>query len=208
MTIIPDVVKLEQAFNAGASLLSDSLKPVKESVVSMLQLQTDNRDHDSKISIDIENVSRFSDNEHEHSAGSDNKYPAPSTPQLKQGARLLDDGDCQEQTHCLTEKESGEHEEESKSVETTCENLNSEGTTPQPRKSEMTLRKEEEELANGSKSESDVSLHHDDGKPLDNIDDGTASPKKAVVLSDSCEVKPNKKNSKKMKVWLLCDCQL
>ncbi len=54
------------------------------------------------------------ENDNEHSAGSD-KYPAPSTPQLKQGARLLDDGDCHDQTNCSTEKENGEQDGESKS---------------------------------------------------------------------------------------------
>ncbi|KAL5064183.1 hypothetical protein RYX36_025920 [Vicia faba] len=106
---------VHKAFNAGANVLSESLKPVKESVVSILQLQTDNGQHDSRALVELENVSRFSDNEH---------YPAPSTPQLKQVERLLDDGDCQEQTNCSTEKQSGEHDGESKSVETICENFN------------------------------------------------------------------------------------
>ncbi|CAK8562624.1 unnamed protein product [Lathyrus sativus] len=110
---------VHKAFNAGVSVLSESLKPVKESVVSILQLQTDNEQHESRASVELEKESRFSDNDPEH-------YPAPSTPQLKQVERLLDDGDCQEQTNCSTEKESGEHDGESKFVETTCENLNAE----------------------------------------------------------------------------------
>ncbi|KHN21028.1 Two-component response regulator-like APRR2 [Glycine soja] len=134
---------VHKAFNARASILSESLKPVKESVVSMLQLQTDDEQHESRVSRDIEKVSRFVDNDHELSSGND-KYPAPSTPQLRQGTRLLDDGDCQEQTNCSTGKESGEHEGESKSVETTCGNLNAE-STPQQRKSEITLVREEVE---------------------------------------------------------------
>ncbi|XP_020206071.1 two-component response regulator-like APRR2 isoform X2 [Cajanus cajan] len=115
---------VHKAFSAGASVLCESLKPVKESVVSMLQLKTDNEQHESGVSIDIEKVYRFTDNDHEQSPGND-KYPAPSTPQLRQGTRLLDDGDCQEQTNCSTEKESGENDGESKSVETTCGNLES-----------------------------------------------------------------------------------
>ncbi|XP_058764969.1 two-component response regulator-like APRR2 isoform X2 [Vicia villosa] len=110
---------VHKAFNAGASVKSESLKPVKESVVSILQLQTDNEQHESSASVELEKVSGFSDNDPEH-------YPAPSTPQLKQLERLLDDGDCQEQTNCSMDKESGEHDGESKSVETTCENLNAE----------------------------------------------------------------------------------
>lgn len=190
---------VHKAFNAGATVLPASLKPIKESVVSMLQLQTD-KEQQSKISIDMEEVLRFSENDHELSSGSDNKYPAPSTPQLKQGARLLDDGDCHEQTHCLAEKESGEPDGETISVETTFGNSNSEGATPQPSKPETTLVKKEEDFANGSKSESDVSTHIHDGNFVSSNDDSTPSPKKVGVLSDACEITANKKKSKKMKV--------
>ncbi|XP_054824678.1 two-component response regulator-like APRR2 isoform X2 [Prosopis cineraria] len=191
---------VHKAFNAGETVLSESLKPVKESVVSMLQLQRDNKEHQSKITIDLEKISRYSENDNELSAGSDNKYPAPSTPQLKQGARLLDDGDCHEQTHCLTGKESGELDGETKSVETTCGNSNSEGATPQPSKLEMTLIKKEEDFANGSKSESDISPNNHDGNFVSSNDDSTASPNKVDVHSDTCEITANKKKSKKMKV--------
>ncbi|KAJ1386554.1 SANT/Myb domain [Sesbania bispinosa] len=185
---------VHKAFNAGESALSESLKPVKESVESMLQLQSENKQPESTISIDLENVSRYSDNDHEQSAGND-KYPAPSTPQLKQGARLLDDGDCHDQTNSSTEKETGEHDGESKSVETSCENLNGE-SSPQPIKPEETLIKEEEDFANGSKGESVVSVDPQNTKFLSNAD-GNTTPNKTGVLNDSCE---NKANRKKMKV--------
>lgn len=166
----------------------------------MLQLQTDDKEHQSKISIDIDKVSGFSENDHELSSGSDNKYPAPSTPQLKQGARLLDDGDCHEQTHCMTEKESGELDGETISVETTCGNSNSEGATNQPSKPEMTLIKKEEDFANGSKIECDVSTHIHDGNLVSSNDESTPSPKKVGVRSDASEITPNKKKLKKVKV--------
>ncbi|TKY55543.1 Two-component response regulator APRR2 [Spatholobus suberectus] len=149
---------VHKAFNAGASVVSESLKPVKESVVSMLQLQTDNEQCESRVSIVIEKVSRFTDNDHEQSPGND-KYPAPSTPQLRQGTRLLDDGDCQEQTNCSTEKESGEHDGESKSVETTYRNLNAETESSQQRKCEINLVREEVDLVDASKGESVASPH-------------------------------------------------
>ncbi|XP_027360608.1 two-component response regulator-like APRR2 isoform X2 [Abrus precatorius] len=183
---------VHKAFNTGASFQSESLKPVKESVESMLQLQTDNGQNESTNSIDLENVSRCSDNDQEHSAGSD-KYPAPSTPQLEQGTRLLDDGDCHEQTNCSTEKESGEHDGECKSVETSCENLNSESS--QAREPEKTLIKEEEDFANGSKVKSAVSLNPHNRKFLSNSD-GNRSPNKTGVLNDSCEIKANRKKMK------------
>ncbi|KAF7810019.1 two-component response regulator-like APRR2 [Senna tora] len=186
---------VHKAFNAGTSILSESLKPVKESVVSLLNLQTHSEKHESRISIDLEKVSRFSDNDHEVSAGSD-KYPAPSTPQLKRSARLLDDGDCQEQTNCSTEKESGDHDGESKSVDTTCGVLNAEGTC-QPIKPEKPLKMEEENFANDPKSVNIAgSPHLHDGKVLSNIDDSTASPNKTGILSDSCRMKTNRKKIK------------
>ncbi|XP_004511768.1 two-component response regulator-like APRR2 isoform X2 [Cicer arietinum] len=178
---------VHKAFNAEASALSESLKPVKESVESMLQLRTNNKLHENIISIDLEKVSKFSDNEHEQSPASD-KYPAPSTPQLKQGARLVDDGDCHEQTtNCSIEKESVEHDGECKSVETSCENLNVE-SSPQSRKLEETLTKEEEGFANDSKG---VSLNPQNKKF------GNTSSIKSGALNDSCE---NKATRKKMKV--------
>jgi len=180
---------INQAFNAEASALSESLKPVKESVESMLQLQTDNTLHESTMSIDLDKVSKFSDNEHEHSAASD-KYPAPSTPQLKQGARLVDDGDCHEQTNCSIEKESGEHDSgECKFVETSCENLNTE-SSPQPTKP---LIKEEEDFAKGK---SGASLNPQNKNFLGDAG-GNPSLNKTSVFNDPCE---NKANRKKMKV--------
>ncbi|CAJ1943153.1 unnamed protein product [Sphenostylis stenocarpa] len=190
---------VHKAFSPGTSILSESLKPVKESVVSMLQLQTDNEHHESRVSIDIEKVTRFTDNDpdndHELSPGND-KYPAPSTPQLRHGTRLLDDGDCQEKTNCSTEKESGEHDGESKSVETTCGNLNAETeSTPQERKSEITLAREEVGLVDASKAESFASLHTQKRKVLSNTDKNTNSPNK-VVRSDSCVIRPSRKKMK------------
>ena len=185
--IVSYVVELEQAFSGGAGVLSESLKPVKESVVSMLQLQTDNGQQENM----------FTDNDHD--PGSD-KYPAPSTPQLNQGARLLDDGDCQEQTNCSMEKDSGEHdgEGESKSVETTCGNLNAE-SAPQPMNSEKTLVKDEEDFVKGSKGEtidSSVHTHPHNRKVLSSTDGNTNSSNKVGVLSDSCALKANRKKMK------------
>ncbi|CAL0311626.1 unnamed protein product [Lupinus luteus] len=184
---------VHKAFNAGQSDLPGSLKPVKESLESMLQLQTENG-HENKISIELDNVSRLSDNDQNHCAGSD-KYPAPSTPQLKQGERLLNDGDCQEQTNGSTEKESGEHDGESMSVDTSCENLNTESIT-QLRKPEKTLIKREDNFADGCKGESAVSLNPHNRKFLSKTGSNTTSPSKAIVPRDSCEIKANRKKRK------------
>ncbi|KAI4315157.1 hypothetical protein L6164_027999 [Bauhinia variegata] len=185
---------VHKAFNAGTSVLSDSPKPDKESVVSTLKLQMDNGQQENGVSIDLGKVSRSTDNDLDQSVGSD-KFPAPSTPQLNQGARLLDDGDCQEQTNCSTEKENGEHEGKSKSVETTRETLCGDGILP-PNKPEKTSKEEEDFVDDGSKKENTVSPHPTNKMLLGNIDGGTASPNKAGVRDDPCDTKSNRKKTK------------
>ncbi|CAL0331735.1 unnamed protein product [Lupinus luteus] len=184
---------VHKAFNAGASVLPESLKPVRESVEFVLQLQTENGQHESKMLIDVDNMSKLSYSDHEHSTGSD-KYPAPSTPQLKQGEQLHDGGDCQDQTNCSTEKESGEHDGDSKSVDTSCENLNTESTT-QPIKPEKTLIKGEEDYADGCKGEIAVSLNPNNRKFLSKAGGNSTSSNKASVR-DSCVIKANRKKMK------------
>ncbi|KAM1419650.1 hypothetical protein ACFXTO_023172 [Malus domestica] len=105
--------------------------------------------------METENVLRVHENDQEQSAGSD-KYPAPSTPQIKQGSRLLDHGDCLYQINYMSEKVSGEHDSESKSIETMfCNpiderNLRMREPHHMPRK---TVIKEENDSGDGSKSE-------------------------------------------------------
>ncbi|XP_019424347.1 PREDICTED: two-component response regulator-like APRR2 isoform X2 [Lupinus angustifolius] len=185
---------VHKAFSARESVLPDSLKPVKKSVESMLQPQTENGQHENKISVELDNVSMLSDDDHDHSAGSD-KYPAPSTPQLKQGERLLDDGDCQDQSNCFTEKESGEHDGDSKSVDTSCENLNTEGTA-QTGKPAKALIKGEEDFADCCKGESTISPNQRHRKFLSKAGGITTSPNKAGVPRDSREIKANRKKMK------------
>ncbi|CAL0312264.1 unnamed protein product [Lupinus luteus] len=187
---------VHKAFNVGASVKSEPLKPITESVVSMLDLEKDRGQNETIMSIDLEKISSLTDNDPEKSSGSD-KYPAPSTPILKQGARLLDDGDCQEQTNCSAEKESGEHDGEPKSVETTCGNLSA-GSISLQRESEKTLVKEEEDFANRSKGESEnaVSSHPQIIKIQSKTDSNRKHPKKVGALSNSCETKANRKKMK------------
>ncbi|KAM6557439.1 hypothetical protein CsatB_004458 [Cannabis sativa] len=159
---------VHKAFNAGGGTPPEPLKPVKESIASMLQLKLEKEEPNTTISIEVENLSGNKENNHEQSAGSD-KYPAPSTPQLKQGARLLDDGDCQDQTNCSTEKENGEQDGESKSVETTYGDSVAEEDTlliGEPEMQAKSIVKEEEDSVDGSKNESESHmsphLHNDD----------------------------------------------
>ncbi|XP_062073756.1 two-component response regulator-like APRR2 isoform X2 [Humulus lupulus] len=160
---------VHKAFNAGGGALSKPLKPVKESIASMLHLKVEKEEPDTKISIEMENSSGIKENNQEQSAGSD-KYPAPSTPQLKQGARLLDDGDCQDQTNCSAEKENGEQDGESKSVETTYGDSVAEDALliGEPEMQAKSMVKEEEDSVDGSKSESECHMsphQHNDDSP-------------------------------------------
>ncbi|KAI4377954.1 hypothetical protein MLD38_015504 [Melastoma candidum] len=94
---------VHKAFNTGAGPLAESLRPVKETLVSRLHLPEEENQAESTGNESAREI------DHEKSIGND-KYPAPSTPQLKQGARLVDNSmDCQQDG------------EESKFVETTCE---------------------------------------------------------------------------------------
>ncbi|XVE65239.1 hypothetical protein DITRI_Ditri07aG0165000 [Diplodiscus trichospermus] len=188
---------VHKAFNAGENDLSESLKPVRESVVSMLHLQLENGKPKNEDLDKIEDASMIHENDCEPSPGSD-KYPAPSTPQLEQGARLLDDGDCQDHTNCSTEKESGEQDGESKSVETTSGNAIAEVNAPVgqqqgPRETEV---KKEDDLVDGTKGESTMYPHPDNGVNSKYCHADAEKPSKASGLRSSCLHKANRKKLK------------
>lgn len=187
---------VHKAFNAGESILPESLKPLKESVASMLQLQVEHKEPKIPSLAKNENVSELLENDHEQSSGSD-KYPAPSTPQLKQGGRLLDDGDCQEQTNCLTEKEEQDGES-TKSVETTCGNSVSEISVQMgpPQRSKENLVKVEDDCAGGGKSEGNVSLHQRRKNGLSDSGGDAGTQKKVSDLHNSCGPRANRKKMK------------
>lgn len=165
----------------------------------MLQLQLENEESENNnLPNEPETVSLVHENDPEHSAGSD-RYPAPSTPQLKQGLRLLNDGECQDQMNCSAEKESGEQDGESKSVETTCGDSIAEGIL-QECKHQITrksLIKEEEESANGFKSERKMSLDQHNKDSLSNKDRGSAeNPCKSSGLNNASGPRANRKKIK------------
>ncbi|KAM7525389.1 hypothetical protein LguiA_015291 [Lonicera macranthoides] len=175
---------VHKAFNAGGKDQAESPEPMKESLVSMLKSPLENEEPNDQISVKIEhavqiqeNSYQIQENGHELSSASD-KYPAPSTPQIKQGVRLVDDGDCQDQTNFSTDKESGDHDGESKSVEIT------EPESPSRRVEEGVI-KDKDELATGSKDESDSSYRNTnrdcggDGGATTNIASGLHSSSKA-----------------------------
>lgn len=188
---------VHKAFNAGESNLSESLKPVKQSLVSMLQLKLENQKPKNNEADERENVALTDEKEQEQSVGSD-KYPAPSTPQLKQGARLLDDGDCQDHINSSTEKDSVEQVGESKSVETTSGDSIAavNGQVVQPEEVLDIIVKEEVGVADGLKSGGNM---HPCAQSKDGPNDshGFNNPSKASGLHSTFG---NKANRKKMKV--------
>ncbi|KAI3664241.1 hypothetical protein L6452_25938 [Arctium lappa] len=110
---------------AGLKDQSERLKSEKALAASVLEVHMEQKDIK-------EECNQNQEHNEEVSVESD-KYPAPSTPQLKQGMRLVDNGDCQDQdqdqTNRSTEKECMDHDGESKFVETTCDDLVVETTT-------------------------------------------------------------------------------
>ena len=138
------------------------------------------------------------DNDRELLEGSD-KYPAPSTPQQKHGMRLVDDGDCQDQLNCLLEKECGEQDGESKSVETTCITSLGEGIS-QVENTQLLDKegiKEEENSADGcgAASNDDHEIHDQDI-----ISSSEENKSKACGLGNSSGTKVSRK---KLKVFTL-----
>ncbi|CAA3015982.1 two-component response regulator-like APRR2 [Olea europaea subsp. europaea] len=186
---------VHKAFNAGGKNVSDSLKPVKESVVSMLRRQTDKDEPDKLTSIDTQYSTPVLETKQEASSNSD-KYQAPSTPQLKHGTRSLDDGDCLDPTTLSVEGESGEQDGESKSVDTTCCNSVAEtaNQTVQLQPLGQAAIKEEHESADAILSASKC-LPRSLNKNCSNNCHGDASePNKASTIRDSCGTKANKKS--------------
>lgn len=164
----------------------------------MLHLELENNEHRNQVPKELEILTGDDVNDPELPEGSD-KYPAPSTPQQKHGMRLVDDGDCQDQMNSSLEKECGEQDGESKSVETTCINSLGEGTS-QVENSQLPDKeaiKEEENSADacGAVSNIDHDLHD-----RDNISSSEKNKSKACGLSNSCGTKVSRK---KLKVYIL-----
>lgn len=184
-----------KAFNAGAGEVSESLKLVKETSVSMLQRQLKNEEQNNDESREMRKLS-VHETDQEMSAASD-KYPAPSTPQLKGGARLLDDGDCQDQTNGTVEKESGEQDGESKFVETTCDDSMSENIQEaQGQRDRDVLVKEEDDSANNSKCESMISPLSENKDRSHNVHGCNDNLSKASSLHNSARTRVNRKKMK------------
>lgn len=173
-----------QAYNAGENMTStDSQRLVKELIIPMEELPCLSDD-------------KFDNEDSDRSSGND-KCPAPSTPQPKQ-VWLSNDQSNQNQSNWSNEKDNAEQYEESKSVDTTCFNTVAENPSDTDTQIHDCVVKEENDLADCCKSESDTS------PPLVQTSsdrDGTIIQK---TRSDSRGTRADKINRKKMKVHFIC----
>ncbi|KAJ4950947.1 hypothetical protein NE237_027779 [Protea cynaroides] len=188
---------VHKAFNAGETGISKSLKPAKDTTVSRPQLQVETMNPENENLLEAEGEAQAHKLDNEQSAASD-RFQAPSTPQLKHGGRLLDDGDCQDQPNCSMEKEPGDQEEDSKSVDITCGNLAEETTSKVdlvPRAEGVGL-KEEDDSPDGSNSGSNISSHRNDKDRVGDARVENGSSKKTSILPSFCGNRVNKKKTK------------
>ncbi|KAI4364786.1 hypothetical protein MLD38_020834 [Melastoma candidum] len=156
---------VHKAFNAGAGPLAESLRPVKETLVSWLHLPEEENQAERSGSESAKEI------DHEKLIGND-KYPAPSTPQLKQGAWLVDDSmDCQQDG------------EESKFVETTCKDSLAAGNVKEGEPAEV----KEEDRSGESNASTPPQVKDNNDESLGKGDRGQASAR-------------TRANRKKMKV--------
>ncbi|XP_043693291.1 two-component response regulator-like APRR2 isoform X2 [Telopea speciosissima] len=187
---------VHKAFNAGGTGVSKSLKPTKDTIISRLQLQAETMNPKNENLLEAEGEVQPHKHDHDQSADSD-RFPAPSTPQLKRGGRLLDDGDCQDQPNCSMEKDPGDQESDLKSVDITCSNLAEETTSkvdPVPM-AQVAGIKEEDDSPDGSQNESNISsLRNDEDRVADSrVKNG--SPKKKSI-PPFCGHRVDKKKTK------------
>ncbi|ERN09248.1 hypothetical protein AMTRI_Chr13g115240 [Amborella trichopoda] len=166
---------VHKAFNAGGDL-SKSLKPLKETVASMLQLPANEAEHLSLKPLKTEQTcSPSAENEVKPKPLVMNeRFPAPSTPQLEQGERVADQGDGHELPNSSEEKETIAKDglfsklekqsfSESKSVENTCDkSVCLDAPAPEENSSLGPIIGAEEEVdsAEGSKLEEGESTNH------------------------------------------------
>lgn len=125
-------IRPEQAFNAGGDAMSTIFKPIKETDASVFQIQSNSNE------LTIEIPSQNFDEEQENEVMNvgemeDDKFTAPSTPQLIKGGRLKEDEnfhdqfDCSERDCAVEDRELSEMLKriisETKFVDNTCNNI-------------------------------------------------------------------------------------
>lgn len=163
----------------------------------MLQLQPEKGEPDDKSSNGTEPLIAVADNNTEQSSGCD-KYPAPSTPQLKQGVRSVDDSDCHDHTIFSTDQDNGEHDGDTKSVETTYNNSLAENTVQisPPGQQEDIILKEENGSSPHQTMEADIATFSQINDCADNSDGSSPHQKtEADIATTSSQSKDCPDNS-------------
>ncbi|WOL19550.1 two-component response regulator-like APRR2 [Canna indica] len=200
---------VHKAFNAGCSMLSKSLKPIKDTVVSMLRNQPEKDEHVAE-----EKEAEMGDKYGCEKTIANDRFSAPSTPQLEQGERLLPDGELQETTNCSIAEDllhpRKSSRSVSKSVDDTCDNSISVADTKDdaslPSKAEEVTADEEVNSVDGSKTdecsavkEGSLPSFHLHG--VDNIEsDADGAQKNKSVRNSSTSQNSGRNNRKKSKV--------
>lgn len=189
---------VHKAFNSNASCseASESLKSIKEFVGSVLEIQQQSITVQNQVLDEPNDGSPMSQNDPDPSPISD-KFPAPSTPQLEQGGRFLDDGEYQEQPNNSPVKDSGEIDGETKFVNTTISDSDAmmEMDPPQPT-AEMAIKEEDDDHHDGSKDRNySLSKPHDKEDATDLVANNGNSNKESAS-QNLCKAKGNKKKAK------------
>ncbi|GMH22609.1 hypothetical protein Nepgr_024452 [Nepenthes gracilis] len=186
---------VHKAFNAGGSICSESLKSIKDSLISVLQLQQESGDVKNEASEEQASVAEVKESDGDQPASID-KFPAPSTPQIKQGERLLDEGDYQDHNSSLVDKEIGENDAVTKFVETTIITSAAENIEEPTQISADTVIKEEDDCTDSSKGVSNLCCRPPKKEGADNLGSGDRKLNKDSSISNSCGAKINRKKPK------------
>lgn len=184
---------VHKAFNAGDKDALSSSKPIKDSVISMLQFQLGGIEEDNQASATTETLTLELENK-DIPSGSD-KYPAPSTPQLKDGDRSFDNTVRHFQANFAGGHESRELDGESKSVETTSITSVSETTALSRPVLVQDDIKEEHEPSVGC-GEIKISSHLEIKDPFNCRGSSDTDPKRDPAKQDSCGMRSNKRKTK------------
>ncbi|XP_026406703.1 two-component response regulator-like APRR2 isoform X1 [Papaver somniferum] len=190
---------VHKAFNAGEHSLSKMLNPTEETVSPVLQPAVEKDESKVQTSlVEIEDLTRRHELHHDQSTASD-KFPAPSTPQLKQSGRLLGESECQEQPNCPVEKDPMDHDGDAKSVENSC-NISVENITAKVDSSSMLVNDsiKEEGPTSGSKSANHLRPRQKSNDSIINSKVEAGNPKKASTSHQNSYV--TRASRKKMKV--------
>ncbi|PKU62172.1 two-component response regulator-like APRR2 isoform X2 [Dendrobium catenatum] len=195
---------VHKAFNAGGNAISTSLKPIKDAVATVLQIQSNSNE------LKIEIPSQLFDMEQEHEViyvkeKENDKFSAPSTPQQIKGERLneaetfLDQPDCSEKDCAIEDKELSETPKcilsETKFVDNACNNITVVGNSDEivPCKQGTATAEEELNSAEGSKADEcnsakEISLQFlfTENVENDDSDSEKQTKKKSFVQSNSC----------------------